>query len=49
MGRKKYNNENFSSLEEPNRYGVIIKDIIDDKISIEDEYVERERIRDLIK
>lgn len=49
IGRKKDNNENFSSLEEPTRSGVIIKDTLEDKVSIEDEYIEKERIRALIK
>lgn len=49
MGRKKDNNADFSSLEEPTRAGVVIKDTLEDKVSIEDEYIEKERIRALIK
>lgn len=49
IGNKKENREEKCSLDEPNRSGVIIGEILEDKCSIEGDFIKREVTEALIK
>ncbi len=49
MCKKKENRLDFSSLDSPIGEGITIGETIKDDISIEDEYVEREKMRAFVK
>ena len=49
IGNKKENREEKCSLDEPNRAGVIIGEILEDSCSIEREFIKKEMIEALLK